>query len=153
MQYHARITREGRQLLAEFLDAPGCQTFADSEAKLRAAAKEALEGWIEAHLDDGDAPPRPRRPRARADVWAVEVDAALSVAVQLRWARQDAGLSQAQVAKRAGVSQQQVAKLERPGSNPTIETVMKVARALGVRFVVHLGEVQRPSTRPKKRAA
>src|SRR5580700_6842828 len=110
MHYHALVTREGKHHLAEFVDAPGCQTFASGEPALRGAAKEALEGWLEAHLADGQVPPRPKRRPATArgaTVWTIEVGPRLAVAVELRWAREDAGLSQAEVAKRAGVSQQQ----------------------------------------------
>ena len=46
MFYIAHVSREGKHLRAEFPDAPGCQTFAGSEEKLREAAQEALEvGW------------------------------------------------------------------------------------------------------------
>ena len=61
MQYVATITREGKHWLAEFPDAPGCQTFAESEKGLRAMAQDALEGWLRAHLVSGDVPDRPRR--------------------------------------------------------------------------------------------
>jgi transcriptional regulator with XRE-family HTH domain len=45
--------------------------------------------------------------------------------------RLDAGLSQTQLAQRLGVSQAAVAKLERPGSNPTVETLDRALRAIG----------------------
>lgn len=139
MQYVANITREGRHWLAEFPDAPGCQTFADSEHALRAMAQDALEGWLRAHLVSGEVPARPKRRTVSLTAWAVPVGAGLSVAVQLRWARNDAGLSQQQLAERAGVSQQQIAKLENPKSNPSIETVAKVCRALDVVLDVAIG--------------
>lgn len=60
------------------------------------------------------------------------------MAVSLRWARLDAGLTQAELALRAGVSQQQVAKLERPGANPSIATLGKIATALGARLELEL---------------
>jgi predicted transcriptional regulator len=63
---------------------------------------------------------------------AIRVRPGLSAAVQLRWARQDAKLSQKQLADRAGVSQQQIAKLEDPDENPTLATLEKVFDALGV---------------------
>jgi len=132
MKYLAKLTKEGRYLLVEFPDAPGCQTFAETEAELHEMAKEALEGWLEAHLVDGEAPPRPKRRRKTVDTWQVEVSPALSVAVQIRWARQDAGLSQQELARRIGVSQQQIAKLEQPTSNPSLGTLSKIAEALGV---------------------
>lgn len=52
----------------------------------------------------------------------------------LREARRSAGLTQAQVAQRAGISQSAVAQLERPGSNPTVETLDGVLRATGRRL-------------------
>ena len=41
-------------------------------------------------------------------------------------------------AKRAGVSQPAIAQLEHPDSNPTVETLQKVARALGATLLVSL---------------
>lgn len=135
MRYHAKVERDGRYWTVVFVDAPGCATFGTSRAKAVAAAREALEGWLEAHLVAGRAPQRPVEHR-RCE--AVDVNPQLSVAVTLRWARQDAGLTQAELARRVGVSQQQVAKLERPGANPSIATLRKVAEALGVRVELKL---------------
>jgi predicted RNase H-like HicB family nuclease/DNA-binding XRE family transcriptional regulator len=131
MRYHAKLAKDGRYWSAIFIDAPGCATFAGTRDKALLAAKEALEGWLEAHLVDGRAPPKPAS-SSRGE--PVDVDPQLAVAVSLRWARQDAGLTQADLAARIGVSQQQVAKLERPGANPSIATLKKIAVALGVRF-------------------
>lgn len=139
MHYVAYVHREGKRWLAEFPDAPGCQTFASSEVALRRAAKEALEGWLEAHLVGGEAPRRPRSRRrapVRRRLLVVHVDPRLATAVHLRWARQDAGLSQAQLAQRVGVSQQQIAKLENPDENPTLGTVVKVFEALGLELAI-----------------
>jgi transcriptional regulator with XRE-family HTH domain len=49
----------------------------------------------------------------------------------LRHARQQSGLSQAQLGKRLGVSQAAVAKLEQPTSNPTVQTLARALRATG----------------------
>ncbi|MBK7579809.1 MAG: type II toxin-antitoxin system HicB family antitoxin [Myxococcales bacterium] len=130
MHYHAKLDREGRQWTAVFVDAPGCATCAPSKERVLAAARKALEGWLEAHLVDGRSPPKPASTARRAE--PIAVDPQLAVAVSLRWARQAAGLTQAQLARRVGVSQQQMAKLERPGANPSIATLRKVADALGV---------------------
>jgi predicted RNase H-like HicB family nuclease/DNA-binding XRE family transcriptional regulator len=141
MRYVAKYTREGDRYLATFPDAPGCQTFADSLDELRVAAKEALEGWLEAHLVSGQVPPEPKR---FSRGLSIEVDPALAVAIDLRRARHNAGLTQSALASRAGVSQQQIAKLERPGENPSIETLKKVAAAMGLRPVVTF---ERPGVR------
>lgn len=133
MRYVATVTQEGEHWLAEFPDAPGCQTYADSEAELRGVAKEALEGWLESWLVTGDAPPHPKRRAAQGKI-VIDVDPALAVAIELRWARLAAKLTQTELAKRAGVSQPQIAKLEKPGENPTVGTLAKVAVALGGRL-------------------
>lgn len=50
----------------------------------------------------------------------------------IRTMRLNAGLSQTQLAELTGLSQPQIATMERPNSNPTIDTLKKIAEALGV---------------------
>lgn len=52
----------------------------------------------------------------------------------IRDARRAAGLTQAQLAAHLGVSQSAIAKLEREGSNPTVETLDRTLRATGHRL-------------------
>lgn len=52
----------------------------------------------------------------------------------IRRARTEAGLTQAALAARLGTTQSAIAKLERPGSNPTVETLDRVLRAAGARL-------------------
>ena len=143
MHYVVHISREGKHWLAEFPDCPGCQTFAESGDELASAAREALEGWLEAHLVDGQIPPAPRAHRSapsgqkRAEV---SVRPGLAAALAIRWARRDAGLTQGQLGERARVSQQQIAKLENPDENPGLETLEKVARALGLELELGFGK-------------
>jgi transcriptional regulator with XRE-family HTH domain len=54
----------------------------------------------------------------------------------LKRARGDAGLTQAQLARRLGVSQAAVAKLERSQANPTIATLEHALGAVGRRLVL-----------------
>jgi len=54
----------------------------------------------------------------------------------IRNARRDAGLTQAQLAERLGTTQPAIAKLERAGSNPSVETLDRVLRAAGTRLVL-----------------
>jgi transcriptional regulator with XRE-family HTH domain len=54
----------------------------------------------------------------------------------LKEARRQAGLTQAELARRLGVSQAAVAKLERPGANPTIATLDDALRETGRRLVL-----------------
>lgn len=54
----------------------------------------------------------------------------------LKDARHQAGLTQAELARRLGISQAAVAKLERPGANPTIATLDDALRETGLRLVL-----------------
>jgi len=151
MKYAAYISREGKHVLAEFPDCPGCQTFAESGDQLAAAAREALEGWLEAHLIDGQIPGRPvDRVTAPAGkkLARISVRPGLAAALLIRWARHDAGLSQRQLGELAKVSQQQVAKLENPDENPTLETLEKVGKALGLNVSVDFAQPDRVSLPP-----
>jgi transcriptional regulator with XRE-family HTH domain len=78
----------------------------------------------------------------------IPVRAGLAASLAIRWARNDARLSQAKLASLARVSQQQIAKLEDPDENPTLETLEKVARALGLTLDVSLHAAPRISVPP-----
>ena len=64
-------------------------------------------------------------------------------AALLKDARTRAGLTQAELARRLGVSQAAVAKLERPGANPTVDTLDEALWASGHRLVLE-ASVRRP---------
>lgn len=74
----------------------------------------------------------------RSDTVAVPVSPILAVRLQLRWARQDLGLTQAQLAERVGVTRQQIGLLESPDANVTLRTLERVARAMGLRLDIQL---------------
>jgi ribosome-binding protein aMBF1 (putative translation factor) len=135
MQYDAFVTTEGDSFNIEFPDCIGCQTFAEHSDDVLPMAREALEGWLETQLANRRVPPRPAHresaPRGRK-LLRVTVPPKLAAILSIRWARQDADLSQAELAARVGVSQPQIAKLEDPDGNPTLDTIQKVANALGL---------------------
>ncbi|HXH40648.1 MAG TPA: type II toxin-antitoxin system HicB family antitoxin [Thermoanaerobaculia bacterium] len=142
LQYIAYVRKEGRRYLIEFPDAPGCQTFADRDEDIYSNAKEAIEGWIEAHLVEGmDLPHLHRTPNANERRVHITISPKLVLALQFRSMRSARGWSQAEIAKRVGVSQQQIAKLEDPDANPTIETIMKVARAFDMDLLVSFKKI------------
>ena len=139
MRYPAVVTKEGKSLLADFPTCPGCQTFAPSGRDIEHEAKEALELWLESNLQERMLPPRPPRTfkAKKGTVLWVPVEPKLAVKLELRWMREDLGLTQAELAKLAGVSQPAIAQLEGPDSNPTIGTLNRVARAMGARIDFH----------------
>ncbi|HUN78691.1 MAG TPA: helix-turn-helix domain-containing protein [Solirubrobacteraceae bacterium] len=61
---------------------------------------------------------------------------ACNVSQLLAEARIGAGLTQAELARRLGVSQAAVAKLERPGANPTVDTLDRALWATGHRLAL-----------------
>lgn len=52
----------------------------------------------------------------------------------IRSARAEAGLSQRQLAGRLGTSQPAIARLERADANPTVATLERLLRAMGLRL-------------------
>jgi predicted RNase H-like HicB family nuclease/DNA-binding XRE family transcriptional regulator len=135
MHYVAVTRKEGKSTLIEFPDCPGCQTFAESHEVAIDLARDALEGWLEVHLENGDAPPRPSarvRARSRERLLPVRINPMLAVRLQIRWSRQEAQLSQGELAARIGVTRQQISLLESRGSNLTVGTLRKIAGALGL---------------------
>jgi predicted transcriptional regulator len=56
----------------------------------------------------------------------------------IRQARAAAGLTQAELARRAGVKQPEIARLEAAGANPRISTLNKVVAAAGHRLTLDL---------------
>lgn len=141
MEYTAVVAKEGKYTLAEFPDCPGCQTFAEEGESIETVAQDALTGWLASHLARGVTPPRPRlhRQMKGSEIIRVPVPPVLGVRLELRWAREDANLTQADLARSVGISQQQVAKLEGPDANPTLDTLQRVARGLGRELHVSLG--------------
>lgn len=137
MEYAAKVTREGRYWLAEFPDCPGAQTFASSRAELAEMAREALEAWLMAELAARRVPPR-HKVRRGAAYLRVPIAPLLAAKIALRQARDAAGLSQAELARRLGISQQAVAKLEDPDRNVELGTLERVAEALGYAVALDL---------------
>jgi predicted RNase H-like HicB family nuclease/transcriptional regulator with XRE-family HTH domain len=127
MEYFAKIIKDDNDTwYVEFPDCEGCFSVGDTKEEAAANAVDALEGWLEAHLANGRVPTRPSRKTGTP----IRVSLHLSMVLQLRWMRDEAGLTQGQLAKVAGISQQQVAKLENPDGNPTLSSVESVFEAM-----------------------
>lgn len=139
MRYPAQVTMEGDVSVAifRFSDGSECATQADPGESIEAMALECLVGRLGVYLMDGESPPRPPKRAPKGALW-VDVPPELATVLALRRAREDAGISQAELARRMGVAQQQIAKLEGLKSNPTVGTLARVARALGTQLEVRI---------------
>ncbi len=65
---------------------------------------------------------------------------AIEVGEQIRDAREEAGLSQRELAARMGTSQAAIARLEAGSVAPTLTTLQKVAAALNLKVAVRLSK-------------
>lgn len=142
MQYPAIVTLEAEDwFLIDFPDLPGCCTEAPPGYSIERMGSECLQVCLEANLlEHARVPPSPRRHRAPkiGELRYFRVPALLAARVQLRRARTEAGITQAELARRIGVSQQQIAKLEHPDGDLKISTLERAARALGLSLDINL---------------
>lgn len=102
-----------------------------------AMAREALTGVLETMLDQGQPVPRPFAAQGE-DIQMIAPEPETMAPLVLRWAREDARLTQTELASRLGMTYQAVQRLERAGSNPTIRTMARVSRALGRQLEVSM---------------
>ena len=72
-----------------------------------------------------------------AEAWE-EADAEYSVIEAMIRARAEAGLTQAEVARRMGSTQSAVARLEGGGISPSVDTLRRYAKAVGKRLRVEM---------------
>jgi transcriptional regulator with XRE-family HTH domain len=95
-----------------------------------------------------------RRALAQSDVQAAydELEEEFSFLKQILAARENAGLTQAQVAERIGTTQSAIARLESGTQkhSPSIATLQRYARALGCRLDVRLVRDRSSPERRKK---
>jgi transcriptional regulator with XRE-family HTH domain len=76
----------------------------------------------------------------------------MTPATIIRTARQAAGLSQSELATRLRTTQSAIARLERPGSNPRIETLDAAVRATGHRLELQPVQLRAASDEDQIRA-
>jgi DNA-binding phage protein len=94
----------------------------------RAKAKAGFDKYVQTRMDDREFASAYREARA-------EIDAVDSLMRQLDDARKRARLSKADLARRASAPQESVRRLlTARRSNPTLQTVVRLARAVGLRI-------------------
>lgn len=67
----------------------------------------------------------------------------MSLGTELRKAREKAGLSQEEAAHKAGIDRSYLSQLENDHKSPTVDTLLRVCKAVGVRASVLLARVER----------
>jgi DNA-binding XRE family transcriptional regulator len=108
-------------------------TYGESLEHAKEMARDALTGVLEVMLDNNQPIPRPPHAEGQDIVW-VEPEPEVVAPILLRWAREEAKLTQGEVAARMGITQQSYQRLERSGANPSIKTLARAARALNRRL-------------------
>lgn len=82
-----------------------------------------------------------QRPLSKAAQAAYEDEARISAfRAMAHRLRTDAGLTQAELAERMGTTQSAIARMEGGGSRPTLETLERLAKAVGAELVVGVGD-------------
>ncbi len=136
--YPAVITaQEDGSFLVEFPDLEGCLTEGDTMAEARAMAREALTGWLESEMARGadipDAGP------SGSGTALIEPEPHVAVPLMLRRARAEAGLTQAEMARRMGIACTSYQHLEYPRNfNATIKNLERAGKALGLNVKLEL---------------
>ncbi|MBK6856559.1 MAG: helix-turn-helix transcriptional regulator [Microthrixaceae bacterium] len=82
-----------------------------------------------------------QRPRTGPAAVAYEDEARIAAFRELvHRLRTEAGLTQAELAERMGTTQSAIARMEGGGTRPTLDTLEKIASAVGADLVVGVGE-------------
>ena len=104
-----------------------------------AEGQRAYEEWRDSFLADPENRRIYEEEAAKKDLW-----------LQLVEARQAAGLTQAEVAKRLGVTQSQVARIEKRGYDAyTLTTLRNYVKALGESFALEVKVVYSQPVQPQ----
>jgi len=77
--------------------------------------------------------------RSYHDHRRAELRAALYAGIAIRDAREEAGLSQTELAARIGIAQSALSRIEAGRANLTLGTLQRVTRALGVSLTLGVG--------------
>jgi len=111
-------------------------------AKSQKAKTDHYKEWRDNFLSDPGRKALYEEEAAKSDLW-----------LQLVEARQQAGLTQMEMAKRLGVSQAQVARIEKQGYDAyTLKTLRRYVAALGEGFLLEV-RIHSPNESPSQHAA
>ena len=123
MTYNCNIEKQDDLFIVHFPDMSNVLTYGESEKEALSMAKEALNGVLASHIDNGYPIPEPKYKGG----FEIEVEPRIAFSIALRSAR--ANLTQKEAASALGMSYQQYQRLENPKkTNPTLETLYRLQR-------------------------
>lgn len=128
-----------------FPDHPGIVTYGKTHEEAIEMAQEALSVALESEFDRDQPLPSSHKPKAKGGnkVVFIPLEPEVRMAYLLRRWREDAGLSQKQLAERLEISFQAYQRMERPGrSNLTIATLQRIAQALHKTLVLDVCDLK-----------
>ncbi len=134
MEYFAKISKSGKNILVSFPDFPNINTYGENLEKALKNASEALNGCLESDFERGYSLPEPHIHKGKS-FYAIELLPHIEIAYNLKELRR--GHSQVEIARKLGISYQAYQKLENPRKcNPTIKTLEKIGDVLGKKLEV-----------------
>lgn len=132
---------ESHTIGVRFLEHPNVITFGRTWGEAEQMAQEALASALESEFERGMKLPKAKRPKVKRGerMVFIQIPSNIRMAYLLRDWREEAGLTQKQIAHKLEISYQAYQRMERPGrSNLTILTLEKIARALKRKLVLDL---------------
>ena len=132
---------EGDDIGVRFPEHPNINTCGTDWKHAEEMAQEVLSLVLEVDFEHGFKLPKARKPKAKRGerVIFVPIEPEIRIAYLLRALREDAGLTQKQVANKLGIKYQSYQRMERPGkSNLSLATLSRVAKVLKRKLVIEI---------------
>jgi len=140
--YPCKIEKdEYGDLAVQFLDVEEAFTDGDDLEDAKKNAKEVLSGVLGYKLDKGHSIPTPSSHSLvdNKNIFWISPDPNIALAIQLRLSREKANLTLRALSDKIGISYQSVQRLEKSNCNPSLKTISKVVRALGIEVNLSFG--------------
>ena len=118
-----------------FPDLPGCFSFGETVEEAKVNAEEALSAYLESIDSRKLKIPEPSEQKGE-NVYCIEPDTKIGLAIWLKKQREAKGLSQSDIADQLGIAYQTYQRIEDPAkSNPTLKTILKLEKVFRHRLV------------------
>ncbi len=134
IKYKAKIQKDGKGFLVEFLDLPGCFSCGTTLKESKSNAIEALDLYLEEANDPRWPLPKAKNHRGEHFFWIIP-SPEVAIPLMIREARKARGISQQKAADLLDMKLQTYQKLEYlRKSNPTAMTLLKIASVFKTKF-------------------